>query len=66
MLKEERGSAQELARSLDVTVDVTLAVSEERSGSVDACSQRCSSALSPLCHTELMKSDYMHMESVAP
>lgn len=55
---------QQLACSFNITMDVTLAVTEERSGSVDALSQRCPSALSSLCHTKLMKSDYIQMESV--
>lgn len=64
MLRKEPGTAQQLACSFNVTTQVTLAITEERSGSVDACSQRCSSGLSR-CHTKLMKTDYMHMESVA-
>lgn len=64
---EEPDTVQQLACSWNVTMDVTLTVTEERSGSVYACSQRlCLSALSPLWHTRLMKSDYMHMESVSP
>ena len=49
---------QTLACSSNVTKDVNLAVTEERSGSVDACSQRCPPGLSPVWHAKRMKSDY--------
>lgn len=63
--REEPDTAQTLACSSNVTKDVNLAVTEERSGIVDARSQRCPPGLSPAWHTKLMKSDYMHTESAA-
>lgn len=59
MFKEEPGTAQQLAGSFNVTMDGWP--SRRRGQGV----LTLAASAGPLRHSELMKSDYMHMESVA-